>query len=118
MFILSKLISAITQPVFWLAVWWCVALGLLSGAARWRRAAVRMLWGGLVVLGLLGYGVKTSHAPAFFVISVFFLSSPWLLLSYPRMRVSMVIEAGRYGPPIESGVTNAGVGDDECRRRG
>jgi uncharacterized SAM-binding protein YcdF (DUF218 family) len=41
--------------MFWLAVWWCVALGLLSGAARWRRAAVRMLWSGLAVLGLLGF---------------------------------------------------------------
>ncbi len=41
--------------MFWLAVWWCVALGLLSGDARWRRAAVRMLWSGLVVLGLLGF---------------------------------------------------------------
>ena len=28
---------------------------MLSGAARWRRAAVRMLWGGLAVLGLLGF---------------------------------------------------------------
>ena len=55
MFVLSKLMSAITQPMFWLALWWCVALGLLSGSARWRRAAVRMLWGGLVVLGLLGF---------------------------------------------------------------
>ncbi len=26
-----------------------------GGAARWRRAAVRMLWGGLAVLGLLGF---------------------------------------------------------------
>ena len=40
--------------MFGLAVWWCVALGLLS-AARWRRVAVRMLWSGLVVLGLLGF---------------------------------------------------------------
>lgn len=55
MFVLSKLMSAITQPMFWLAVWWCVALGLLSWSACWRRAAARMLWGGLVVLGLLGF---------------------------------------------------------------
>nr|WP_315139221.1 YdcF family protein [uncultured Limnohabitans sp.] len=55
MFVFSQLMSAITQPMFWLAVWWFVALGLLSGAARWRRAAVRMLWSGLVVLGLLGF---------------------------------------------------------------
>ena len=55
MFVLSKLMSAITQPLFWLAVWWCVALGMLSLSACWRRAALRMLWGGLAVLGLLGF---------------------------------------------------------------
>lgn len=55
MFVLSKLMSAITQPLFWLAVWWGVALVLLSLSASWRRAAVRMLWGGLVVLGLFGF---------------------------------------------------------------
>lgn len=55
MFVLSKLMSAITQPMFWLAVWWCVALVLLSLSARRRRTAVRMLWGGLAVLGLLGF---------------------------------------------------------------
>ena len=55
MFVLSKLMSAITQPMFWLAVWWGVALGMLSLSAPWRRAAVRMLWGGLAVLGLLGF---------------------------------------------------------------
>lgn len=55
MFILSKLMSAITQPVFWLALWWCVALCLLSLSARWRRSALRMLWAGWVVLGLLGF---------------------------------------------------------------
>lgn len=55
MFVLSKLMSAITQPMFWVAVWWCVALGLLSLSVRWRRVAVRMLWAGLVVLGLLGF---------------------------------------------------------------
>lgn len=53
MFLLSKLLSAITQPMFWLAVWWGLALGLLT-LTRWRRAAVIMLWSGLVVLGLLG----------------------------------------------------------------
>eukprot|EP01041_Mallomonas_annulata_P015843 gene15843-33405_t len=51
-FVLSKLMSAITQPMFWLAVWWAVALLLLG---RSRRVAVRMLWAGLVVLGLLGF---------------------------------------------------------------
>lgn len=55
MFILSKLMSAITQPVFWLAVWWAVALVMLSWFASWRRVAVRMLWGGLAVLGVLGF---------------------------------------------------------------
>ena len=55
MFILSKLLSAITQPLFWLAVWWGVALLLLTFLATWRRAALRMLWSGLAVLGLLGF---------------------------------------------------------------
>ncbi len=52
MFILSKLLTAITQPMFWLAVWWALALLILT---RWRRSAVIMLWGGLAVLGLLGF---------------------------------------------------------------
>ena len=52
MFVLSQLMSAITQPVFWLALWWGVALLMIS---RWRRAALGMLWLGLVVLGLLGF---------------------------------------------------------------
>ena len=52
MFVLSKLMSAITQPVFWLALWWGLALLVLG---RRRRVAVRMLWSGLVVLGLLGF---------------------------------------------------------------
>jgi len=52
MFLVSKLLSAITQPLFWLAVWWVVALLLLN---RSRQFAVRMLWGGLAVLGLLGF---------------------------------------------------------------
>ena len=52
MFVLSQLMSAITQPVFWLALWWGVALLVIS---RWRRAALGMLWLGLVVLGLLGF---------------------------------------------------------------
>jgi uncharacterized SAM-binding protein YcdF (DUF218 family) len=52
MFVLSKLLSAITQPVFWLVLWWALSLLIL---ARWRRLAVAMLWGGLVVLGLLGF---------------------------------------------------------------
>jgi uncharacterized SAM-binding protein YcdF (DUF218 family) len=52
MFVLSQLMSAITQPVFWLALWWAVALLVIS---RWRRAALGMLWSGLAVLGLLGF---------------------------------------------------------------
>lgn len=52
MFTLSKLLSAITQPIFWLALWWALALLILM---RWRKTAMLMLWGGLVVLGLLGF---------------------------------------------------------------
>ncbi|MFM7256453.1 MAG: YdcF family protein [Betaproteobacteria bacterium] len=52
MFLLSKLLSAITQPMFWLALWWGLALLIL---ARGRRLAVIMLWSGLAVLGLLGF---------------------------------------------------------------
>lgn len=52
MFVISKLLSAITQPMFWLAVWFAVALLILN---RWRRVSSAMLWAGLVVLGLLGF---------------------------------------------------------------
>jgi len=52
MFVLSKLMSALTQPVFWLALWWGGALLLLN---RWRRFATGMFWSGLLVLGLLGF---------------------------------------------------------------
>jgi uncharacterized SAM-binding protein YcdF (DUF218 family) len=52
MFFLSKLLSAITQPLFWLALWWGIALLVLT---RRRRAALIMLWSGLVLLGLLGF---------------------------------------------------------------
>lgn len=51
MFTLSKLLSAITQPMFWLALWWLVALLLLN---QYRKTATSMLWVGLVVLALLG----------------------------------------------------------------
>jgi uncharacterized SAM-binding protein YcdF (DUF218 family) len=51
MFVLSKLLSAITQPMLWLALWWALALILL----RRRALAVGMLWAGLLVLGLLGF---------------------------------------------------------------
>ena len=50
-FALSKLLSAITQPLFWLGLWWAVALLLLK---KRRRTALSMLWGGLGLLGLLG----------------------------------------------------------------
>jgi len=50
MFLFSKLLSVITQPMYWLALWWALALLIL---VRWRRQAVFMLWSGLVVLGLL-----------------------------------------------------------------
>ena len=52
MFVLSKLLSAVTQPVFWLSLWWLLALVLLP---RFRRLATFMLWGGLLVFGLLGF---------------------------------------------------------------
>lgn len=52
MFVISKLLSAITQPVFWLALWWLLALLLLG---RKPKAARRMLWSGLLALGLLGF---------------------------------------------------------------
>ena len=52
MFVISKLLSAITQPMFWLALWWALALLMLL---RWRKLAMAMLWSGLVVLGLLGF---------------------------------------------------------------
>jgi uncharacterized SAM-binding protein YcdF (DUF218 family) len=54
MFVMSKLLSAITQPLFWLAVWWALAL-LLALSAHWRRSALGALWAGWVVLGLLGF---------------------------------------------------------------
>jgi len=52
LFVLSKLSSAITQPMFWLALWWALALLILM---RKRRLAVIMLWSGLVVLAVLGF---------------------------------------------------------------
>ena len=52
MFVISKLLSAITQPMFWLALWCALALLILK---RWRRVSTAMLWAGLLVLGLLGF---------------------------------------------------------------
>lgn len=51
MFLVSKLLSAITQPMFWLAVWMLLALVLL---VRRSRVAMGMLWAGMCVWGLLG----------------------------------------------------------------
>ena len=52
MFVFSKLMSAVTQPLFWLSLWWLLALVLLT---RFRRFATSMLWVGMLVLGLLGF---------------------------------------------------------------
>jgi hypothetical protein len=57
MYVVSKLLSAITQPVFWLSVWWLLALVLLP---RFKRMATSMLWGGMLVLGLLGFSAVQS----------------------------------------------------------
>ena len=60
MFVFSKLMTAVTQPMFWLALWWGVALLMLTRGRRMDRsgrlvrAALGMLWGGLLVQGLLG----------------------------------------------------------------
>lgn len=52
MFELSKWLSAVTQPLTWVAVLWVV--GLCVGACRpvWGR---RLAWGGLLGLGVLGF---------------------------------------------------------------
>lgn len=52
MFLFSKLLSAVTQPMFWVALWWAIALLALK---RWRKPAVVMLWTGLVALASLGF---------------------------------------------------------------
>jgi uncharacterized SAM-binding protein YcdF (DUF218 family) len=57
MFVFSKLLSAITQPVFWLSLWWLLALVLLPS---FRRLAASMLWGGMVLFGLLGFSAVPS----------------------------------------------------------
>lgn len=51
-FALSKIFSAITQPLFWLGLWWLAALLLLR---RKQKIALGMLWSGLVMLVLLGF---------------------------------------------------------------
>jgi uncharacterized SAM-binding protein YcdF (DUF218 family) len=52
MFVVSKLFSAITQPMFWLAVWMFLALLLLK---RRQKVASAMLWAGMCVWSLLGF---------------------------------------------------------------
>jgi hypothetical protein len=45
MFPISKLLSAVTQLMFWLPFWWGIALLLLQ---RWLELAVVMPWTGCV----------------------------------------------------------------------
>lgn len=51
-FLLSKILSILIQPLFWLGLWWVAALLLLR---RRRKVAVAMLWCGIGTLGLLGF---------------------------------------------------------------
>ena len=53
LFTASKLLSAITQPMFWLALWWGLALLVL-----WRRRVLgmSMLWAGAGGVGGAGVG--------------------------------------------------------------
>lgn len=52
MFVISKLLTAITQPMFWLVLWCALALLILK---RWRRVSTAMLGAGLLMLGMLGF---------------------------------------------------------------
>lgn len=54
MFVVSKLLSAITQPIFLLGLWWVLALLILGLNSRWYRPASGMLWAGLAMLAALG----------------------------------------------------------------
>lgn len=54
MFVVSKLLSAITQPIFWLGLWWVLALLIFGLNSRWYRPALGMLWAGLAMLAALG----------------------------------------------------------------
>ena len=54
MFLLSKILSAFTQPLFWLSLWWFAGLVMIT---RWFRAALFMLWSGLLALGILGFQI-------------------------------------------------------------
>lgn len=51
-FLASKLLAFVTQPLYWLVLWWAAALLMLR---RWPRRATAMLWAGLLGLGLLGF---------------------------------------------------------------
>ena len=51
-FILSKIFSAVVQPLFWLCLWWFAALLLLK---RRHGLALGMLWSGQALLVLLGF---------------------------------------------------------------
>lgn len=55
MFVVSKLLSVVTQPLFWLAMWWLLALLLLGLIDSLRSVSLGMLWTGLIALGLLGF---------------------------------------------------------------
>lgn len=57
LFVASKLLQAVTQPLFWLALLWVCALVWLGWARRPgpRRMAMGLLWLGVLVLGLLGF---------------------------------------------------------------
>ena len=52
MFVVSKLLSAITQPMFWLAIWMLAALVLLG---KKHKLASGMLWSGMFLWGFLGF---------------------------------------------------------------
>jgi uncharacterized SAM-binding protein YcdF (DUF218 family) len=60
-FFLSKLLSAVTQPLFWLALWWLIALRVLGRGDSGRSKSLSlpiglgMFWAGLLALGLLGF---------------------------------------------------------------
>ena len=54
MFVVSKLLSAITQPIFWLGLWRVLALSILGLSSRWYRPALGMLWTGLAMLAAVG----------------------------------------------------------------
>ncbi len=52
MFILSKVLAFVVQPLFWLGLCWALGLLLLGRRRRW---GLGLLWGGLLGLVLLGF---------------------------------------------------------------